>query len=164
MFVWIQKNLTSQATEEIEIKIKKILLPIDGSSASLRAARYAVKIAKQENAEIICIHAIANLHYPPGFGRFSTISQTFYIEGKKLAEHWFLNAKTLAAKEGVKLTTDIIIDVTSVVETIIQYAMKEKVDLIVMGTRGRTGLKTLLVGSIANGVVLYAHCSVFVVR
>ena len=94
------KNLSSQATEEIEIKIKKILLPIDGSSASLRAARYAVKIAKQENAEIICIHAIANLHYPPGFGRFSTISQTFYIEGKKLAEHWFLNAKTLGSKGG----------------------------------------------------------------
>ena len=158
-------DLSSQATEEeIEIRIKKILLPIDGSSASLKAARYAVRIAKQEKAEIICIHAIANLQYPYGFGRLSTISQNFYVEGKKLAERWFLNVKTIAAKEGVKLRTDIIIDVTSVVEAIIQYAMKEKVDLIVMGTRGRTGLKTFLVGSIANGVVLYAHCSVFVVR
>lgn len=70
----------------------------------------------------------------------------------------------MAAKEGVKLSTDIIIDVTSVAETIIQYAKKEEVDLIVMGTRGTTGLKTFLVGSIAIGVVFYAHCSVFVVR
>lgn len=153
-----------QRTGEYDIQIKKILLPIDGSSASLKAAGYAVKIAKQEKAEIICIHAIANLHYPTGFGRLSTIAETFYIEGKKLAEKWFLNVKTIATKEGVKLKTDIIIDVTSVAETIIQYAMKEKVDLIVMGTRGRTGLKTFLLGSIANGVVLYAHCSVFVVR
>lgn len=156
--------LTLETTGEDEIQIKKILLPIDGSTASLKAARYAVKIAKQEKAEIICIHAIANLHYPTGFGRLSTIAETFYSEGKKLAEKWFLKVKTIAAKEGVKLKTDIIIDVTSVAEAIIQYAMKEKVDLIVMGTRGRTGLRTFLIGSIANGVVLYAHCPVLVVR
>ena len=157
-------DLTSQVTEEIEIKIKKILLPIDGSAPSLKAARYAVKIAKQEKAEIICIHAIANLHYPTEFGNLSTIAQSFYFEGKRVAEKWFLNIRSIAAKEGVKLKTDIIIDVTSVAETIIQYAMNEQVDLIIMGIRGRTGLKTFLVGSIANGVVLYAHCSVFVVR
>lgn len=153
-----------ETTEDYGIKVKKILLPIDGSASSLKAARYAVKIAKLENAEIICIHAIANLRYPTGVNRLSTIAETFYGEGKKLAEKWFLQVRNIAAKEGVKLRTDIIIDVTSVAETIIQYAEKEEVDLIVMGTRGTTGLKTFLVGSIAIGVVFYAHCSVFVVR
>jgi len=151
-------------TEESGIQIKRILLPIDGSPASLRAARYAVKIAKQEKAEIICIHAIAKLPYPPDFGRLSDIAETFYFETKKIAEKWFFNIGTIAAKEGVQVKTDIIIDVTSVAEAIIQYATKEKADLVVMGTRGRTGLKTFLVGSIANGVVLYAPCSVLVVR
>ena len=153
-----------ETTEDYEIKVKKILLPIDGSTSSLKAARYAVKIAKRENAEIICIHAIANLRYPTGANRLSTIAETFYGEGKKLAEKWFLQVRNIAAKEGIKLRTDIIIDVTSVAETIIQYAKKEEVDLIVMGTRGTTGLKTFLVGSIAIGVVFYANCSVFVVR
>lgn len=157
-------DLTSESTGEHKIQIQKILLPIDGSSTSLKAARHAVKIAKQEKAEIICIHAIASLPYPTGFGRLSAVAETYYLESKNLAEKWFLNIKTIASKEGVKLKTDIIIDVTSVAETIIQYAVNEKVDLIVMGTRGRTGLKTFLVGSIANGVVLYAHCSVFVIR
>lgn len=158
--------MTDLSSEENanEAQIKRILLPIDGSPASLRAARYAVKMAKQEIAEIICIHAVAKLPYPSDFGRLSEITETFYFETKKLAEKWFFNVEIIAAKEGVKLITDVIIDVTSVSEAIVQYAEKERVDLVVMGTRGRTGLKMFLMGSIANGVVLYAHCPVLVVR
>lgn len=44
------------------------------------------------------------------------------------------------------------------------YAEKENVDLIVVGTRGRSGFKRLLLGSIASGVVTYAHCPVLVVK
>ena len=44
---------------EEEINIKKILVPIDGSDTSLKAAKYAIKVAKCEKAQIICIHVIA---------------------------------------------------------------------------------------------------------
>ncbi len=50
----------------------------------------------------------------------------------------------------------------TIVEEIISIAEREKVDLIVMGTRG--GFKKLLMGSVSSGVVAHAHCSVFVVR
>jgi nucleotide-binding universal stress UspA family protein len=158
------RDLSLEETVGSGIQIKRILLPTDGSPASLRAARYAVKIAKQEIAEIMCIHAIAKLPYPSDFGRLSEIAETFYFETKKLAEKWFFTIKIIAAKEGVKVKTDVIIDVTSASEAIVQYAEKERVDLVVMGTRGRTGLKMFLMGSTANGVVLYAHCPVLVVR
>ncbi|MGC1929308.1 MAG: universal stress protein [Candidatus Nitrosopolaris sp.] len=52
------------------IRIRKILVPIDGSEFSLHAAKYAIKIAKDENAQLICIHSIATLeleYAPPGY-------------------------------------------------------------------------------------------------
>ena len=44
------------------------------------------------------------------------------------------------------------------------FATKNKIDLIMMGTKGRTGLKRFLMGSVAQGVVQHAHCSVLLVR
>ena len=48
--------------------------------------------------------------------------------------------------------------------TIVDYAERENIDLIVIGTRGRTGIKQLLLGSVASDVVTYAHCPVMVVK
>lgn len=48
--------------------------------------------------------------------------------------------------------------------TIVDYAERESVKLIVIGTRGRTGFKRLLLGSVALGVVTYSHCPVMVVK
>ena len=52
----------------------------------------------------------------------------------------------------------------SVVETILEQGDKSNVDLIVIGTRGLTGFKKLLVGSVSSGVISHAHCSVLIVR
>jgi nucleotide-binding universal stress UspA family protein len=48
--------------------------------------------------------------------------------------------------------------------TIISIAEKSQADLIVLGTHGRTGLRRVLLGSVARNVMLHAHCSVLVVR
>lgn len=53
---------------------------------------------------------------------------------------------------------------TSTASTIVDYAETKNVDLLVIGSRGRTGIKKMLVGSTANEVVKYAHCPVMVVR
>ena len=50
------------------------------------------------------------------------------------------------------------------VKPILKYAEDEEIDLIVVGTRGRTGIKKMLLGSVASGVVTYAHCPVIVVK
>lgn len=52
----------------------------------------------------------------------------------------------------------------SIVSEIIEFAERENIDLIIMGTRGRTGFKKLLLGSVASGVVNFAHCPVLVLR
>jgi nucleotide-binding universal stress UspA family protein len=53
---------------------------------------------------------------------------------------------------------------TSIVGAIVEYAEREKIDLIVIGTRGRSGFKKLLLGSVPSGVVTYATCPVMVVK
>ena len=52
----------------------------------------------------------------------------------------------------------------SVIESIVSYADKNKVDLIVIGTKGLTGFKKLLLGSVARGVIDHGHCPVLLVR
>ena len=146
-----------------EIQIKKILLPIDGSDESLKAAKYAVTIAKEEKARILCIHAIGTPVYISEYAN-PLLLPSYYEQAKKLAEGWFKSVAEIAEKGGVDIETHILIEVASVVDSIVKYASDKNVDLIVMGTRGRTGLKRFLMGSIANGVVQYAHCPVLVVR
>ena len=48
----------SSSTNSQEVQIKKILVPIDGSQCSLYAAKHAVKLAKDENAQLFCIHVV----------------------------------------------------------------------------------------------------------
>ena len=60
--------------------------------------------------------------------------------------------------------TEILRDVKSTIESIIDYATSKEVDLIVNGTKGRTGLKRFLMGSVANGIVQHDHCPVLLVR
>ncbi len=62
------------------------------------------------------------------------------------------------------MKTQVIVSPISVTGSIVEYAERENMDLIVIGTRGRSAFKRLLLGSIASGVVTHAHCPVMVVR
>jgi nucleotide-binding universal stress UspA family protein len=64
----------------------------------------------------------------------------------------------------VKALAETILDVASAADSIVNYAESKKADLIVIGTKGRTGLKRLLLGSVASGVVTHASCPVLVTR
>ena len=70
----------------------------------------------------------------------------------------------LAKGSGVPVSSQVVRPDKSVVEAIIQFAENEKVDLIVLGTRGLGGFKKLLLGSVSSGVISNAHCSVLMVR
>jgi nucleotide-binding universal stress UspA family protein len=148
---------------EEDIPLKRIIVPLDGSDSSFRAAKYAIKIAKMANAEIIFVHAVVNPPY--GEGRGAGVMITAYIkEARELAELWYVNAGNMASNEGVKFVAETILDVASAADSIVNFAESKKADLIVIGTKGRTGLKRLLLGSVASGVVTHASCPVLVTR
>lgn len=159
--VSIQSETIIENSDELP---KRIVVPLDGSDFSFRAAKYAFRLARLTGGEIICVHAIADLPYKEYMGP-GILTVTRYIdEAKKHAEEWFSQVKSMAAEEGVKVTSDAIFNLPSVAESIISYAAEQKADLIVIGTRGRTGLKRLVLGSVASGVVTHAGCPVLVVR
>ena len=60
--------------------------------------------------------------------------------------------------------TEFIVDPASIVGAIVDYAERQNIDLIVIGSRGLSGFKKLLLGSTATGVVNYAHCPVLAVK
>jgi nucleotide-binding universal stress UspA family protein len=77
---------------------------------------------------------------------------------------WFERVQKDAAGHGVTISTDVRGTSLSVVGEIIDYAEKNNIDLITMGTRGRGGFTKLVMGSVAVGVVNYSSCPVLTVR
>ena len=167
--------MNNDATDQ-EKGFSKILLAIDGSKPSMDAAEDAIEIAKNNNSLLIVIHVIDFYKYPyllsstvlaPTFG-----SQRF-DEDKKKAEEWIKTVKEKYVQSNAvnngdadtkNFKTEIIEGKTSVSATIVDYAESKNVDLIVIGSRGVTGFKKMLVGSVTSDVVKYAHCSVLVIR
>jgi nucleotide-binding universal stress UspA family protein len=152
--------------DDDEIPLRKILVPIDGSDWSFRAAKYAIKIAKMANAEIVCVHAVVSLPATAYANVHAGVLIPRYIEeSKKEAQKWYDEVHIIAEKAGVvRVSAETILDVFSVADAIISYAERNNVDLIIMGTKGRTGLKKFVLGSVASGVISHANCPVLVVR
>ena len=142
---------------------------VDGSESSMKAADYAVMLAKQNGAQLIALNVIVSqLGYEYSAGAFGLVTpnaiKNVLDKSKQEAQKWFDDIGKNAVANGVKLSTDVVASPTSVVPAIVDYAEKNKVDLIVVGTRGRSGFTKLLLGSVASGVVNYASCPVMVVK
>lgn len=141
-------------------KISKILLPIDGSEASFKTAKYATALANEVNASITILHVVTI----PQFPRYFTSVKRYYDAATKEAEQWFDMIRNLRESRNLQIKTKVIIGAISVVESIVDYADKENMDIIIIGTRGRSSFAKLLLGSVASGVVTHAKCPVLVVK
>src|SRR5215469_8855762 len=82
-----------------KMKIKKILVPIDGSEWSLRAAKYAIKLAKAESAELFCIHTIGSLPYD--YTDYPPAMDQYLKDQEEKAQSWFDKVRTVAKNEGI---------------------------------------------------------------
>ncbi|GIU72477.1 MAG: hypothetical protein KatS3mg003_1956 [Candidatus Nitrosocaldaceae archaeon] len=144
----------------MRLDVKKILVPIDGSESSFEAAKYALKIAKMNNAKVTLLHVSA---IPP-FPRYFESLEKYEEEVRKEAEEWFNKIKNF--EEAKEVDIDQVVNTTalSVVEGIIHIADEGNFDLIIISPRGKSRLKRLLLGSVTTGVVTYATCPVLVVR
>jgi nucleotide-binding universal stress UspA family protein len=72
--------------------------------------------------------------------------------------------KQKASSKDINIQTEVILGTSSIVKEIVEYSEKHNVDQIVVGCRGMSGIKKMLLGSTASGVVTYAHCPVMVVK
>ena len=127
-------------------KFSKILVAVDGSETSINAAGYAIAMAKKDNAQLIVLTVI--------------VKENDKVE----AQQWFDKIGKKAQENNIQLKTEIIDIPMSVEGAILNYAESENVDLIVIGTRGRSGITKMLLGSVASGAVTYAHYPVLVMK
>jgi nucleotide-binding universal stress UspA family protein len=146
---------------------KRILVAVDGSENSFSAAKVAINLARKHEAELIIVNALYTPAYwvsysPAGIPPMYMTELREHEE--KEANQLVAKIKDMASEEGLNAHTEIIKDVTSVVEAITIYALDQKADLIVIGTRGLSGFKKLLIGSVSSGVATHAPCSVLIVR
>jgi nucleotide-binding universal stress UspA family protein len=149
------------------LKISKILVAMDGSETSVFAANYAMSLAEKHKAELIILNVLRLRTLRQMSSSFITEPTFGLEEAKKLKEEtkkWIGEIRKKAEQTDLVSKTKIIEENTSIVGTIVEFAENEMVDLIVVGTRGTTGFRRMLLGSVAKGVVAYAHCPVLVVR
>jgi nucleotide-binding universal stress UspA family protein len=147
-----------------------IMVAIDGSETSMRAAEYGVAMTKNIKNKQTQLIGITILD----LGR---LSYSFFVaapsygskeleEKRQEAKMWLNRVDQLSKENSVpQFKSEIIEDVVSRIGgAIVKYAENEKVDLIVVGTRGRSSLKRMLIGSVASDILHYAHCPVMIVK
>ncbi len=140
---------------------KNIMVPYDGSSCSNKAFKISLELAKKHRTSIrivTCIQATQKI-WLMDVGYDNSV----FIKHKTAAKKDLLKLEVIAKNEGIKSSSTIIV-AQSIVKPLLSFAKSRKIDLIVMGSHGRTGLDKLFLGSIANGVLNRAHCPVLIIR
>jgi nucleotide-binding universal stress UspA family protein len=153
-------------TFKLKPKPSRILVAVDGSDISMNAADYAITLAKNNNneAEIFVINVI---DLPPIFKMLPSDTRKQLIRiGRQQASQIFDTVAEMAKRQGVKkkINTEMVETSVSAADEIIRYAQEKGVDLILVGTKGRSGMSKALLGSVASKIVTYSPCSVLVVR
>ena len=111
--------------------MKKIFVPIDGSQCSLNAAKYAIRIAREENAQLFCIHVRVRIPY--GYVTGTSAADQYSNDVKVKVESWFDKVRDMDKHEPIpELKTEIFRDVKLVIASILDYASSRDIDLIVI--------------------------------
>jgi nucleotide-binding universal stress UspA family protein len=155
---------------EKKTKFYKILVAVDGSDHSKRAAGYAIDLARSNKAQLMALTVlnIANIGSASAFIASPMHGLAELNQMRKEAQEWLDEVARLATSQ--KKDNDYIEfksrieESMSVAGAIVEFAENENIDLIVVGSRGRSGFTKLLLGSIASRVVTYATCPVLVIK
>lgn len=141
--------------------IDNILVPVDFSQSSFEALEYAIEFAERVAANLIAFHAV-HLGYAFSADGYTTCDLSALIESaRRDAEQQMREFVRRAKFRGVKFETAVKMAPTA--SEICEFADERDVDLIITATHGRTGLKHLLMGSVAEQVVRHARQPVLVV-
>ncbi len=155
-------------------RFSRILVALDGSEDSMRAADLAISIATKNDSELIALYVFYSLIGYAYTSYMSKLENSPSIDAildatEKEASQWFnaIKDKT-AGRDGkrynIRFEGKIITTSTSIPAAITGYASKNAMNLIVIGTKGRTGIKRKLLGSVTQEVIRDSHCPVLVTR
>lgn len=141
----------------IKNQIKRILIPMDGSATSARALDQAIEIARSTHASILGLNVIPFLP-----AEFMPAVSPYKIYQKKEAGLFLEKAKYRAAKHGILFSYVILYG--SPVEQTLAVAKSKKIDLIVVGARGKGRVKEVFLGSVSNALLHKSQIPILLVK
>ncbi|MBR4447528.1 MAG: universal stress protein [Methanobrevibacter sp.] len=137
----------------------KILVPIDGSDFAKKAQRHALFLSKVTGAEITAV-SVAENNFVAGLPLDDEVYQLNQILKEKSEE--YLKEFDELNEDNLKITH--VVREGSPAKVILEVAKEEAVDLIVMGSSGKSGFDRFIMGSVADKVVNSAKCAVLIVH
>ncbi|HET7644439.1 MAG TPA: universal stress protein [Nitrososphaeraceae archaeon] len=168
----INDNDIANDNKSIQIYFKKILVGIDGSEKSFEAADYAINLAGKYKSELLLIVNVFKIgswyhgEYPYSWGKPEVLDEVYEKEKQEMQNILNNKIKNKADKLNLNSKIDVIMTprTTDPSVVLVDHSKRNNIDLIIVGTRGRTGFKKLLLGSVASGIVTSAHCPVLVIK
>ncbi|HEY7228434.1 MAG TPA: universal stress protein [Nitrososphaeraceae archaeon] len=150
--------------------LHKILVCVDGSEKSLEAADYSISIAQNSHAQLVILNVIETEPWLYGekayaWGSPEKLDEAYgskKVKIQKILDGIKINAEAV----GVQSISKILLAprTQGAVKAILEYVEQQQIDVLVVGTRGNTGIKKMLLGSVANGLVTLANCPVMVIK
>jgi len=146
-------------------KFEKILVAYDGSKDAAKAVQLAASLCLKFDAELLVVHVFSSptMALSAASGMPGPDYQVMEDAAKETAQKVLSRGLQLTSDSGARAEGELM-EAPSVVEAIVNFAENQKVDLIVVGTRGMTGFKKLILGSVSSGLIGHAHCPVLVAR
>lgn len=137
---------------------EKILVPLDGSEHSIRALKTAIQIAKKFDGTITLIHVYTVSSFA------ITPTQVYkYVQAiQDLGNNILEEGQNLVTAAGIKVETKL--QEGQTVAKILETITKEKINLVILGSRGVSKLKGIIMGSVSEGVTKNSPCPVLVVK
>ena len=145
---------------------KRILVPVDGSSTSLRGLNEAIKLAKSSGGSLRLVHVVNELFIDGGYGTGDSLYYADVIDGLREAGKRILGeSERVVREQGVSFESELVETIGGrASNVIVNQAVQWPADLIVMGTHGRRGITRLALGSDAEMVLRHAPVPVLMVR
>ncbi|MFZ2089801.1 MAG: universal stress protein [Desulfobaccales bacterium] len=143
--------------ETASVKWERILVATDGSEYSRKATQKALDLAQVSGGTL---KVVSVLEISP---HIYAVAPEYTEEKIKLPKQYAQEVKDLATSRGI-IAEDFVQEAESADTVIVELANKADIDLIVLGSHGRTGIKRLLMGSVTERVIANAPCPVLVVK
>ena len=168
----INKSNDVNSVSEHNSNISKILVPIDGSKFSIKAADYAMLLSSKLDADLFVIHVLDDIPYEHNVGAFGLYDietpdemKQILQEARDATREWFDDIKTRAKEKNIRMIrTDLVTTRSSIESAIVNYGERNQIDLIIIGTSGHSGFKKLMPGGVASGVLKHSHCPVMMIK
>ena len=143
--------------------VRRILVPFDNSSYAARSFGTALDMAKNRGASVVVISVIQEEISKSWVNDTPTREKNMTKSSKDILKEGIGLMKDQAKKIGIGFDSTIVSS-KNIAETIISFASTNKIDLVVMGTRGKGMPKEMMLGRVSTDVALNAHCPVMLVK